>query len=159
MASNPSLARWVTGFSVAITESRLQLWLGFNPWPRNIHMQWVQPFNKKNFFSVFFQDWTLGIRRFPGQGSNWSYSCQPVPQPQPQQWQIRAVFATYTTTNGNAVSLIHWWEPGIEPASSWILVGFLNHWTMMGTPEKTFLNPCSGLLPDGNYSWWRHLIP
>ena len=25
-------------------------------------------------------------------------------------------------------------EPGIKPASSWILVGFVNHWAMMGIP-------------------------
>ena len=26
---------------------RLPLQLGFNPWPRNLHMLWVQPFKKK----------------------------------------------------------------------------------------------------------------
>ena len=25
---------------------RLQLWLRFNPWPRNIHMLWIQPLKK-----------------------------------------------------------------------------------------------------------------
>ena len=31
----------------------------------------------------------------------------------------------YTTAHGNAESLIHLVKPGIEPASSWILVGFV----------------------------------
>ena len=28
----------------------------------------------------------------------------------------------------------HWARPGIQPATSWFLVGFVNHWAMMGTP-------------------------
>ena len=39
--------------------------------------------------------------------------------------QIRAASATYTTAYGNAGSLTHWAGPGFEPASSWILVGFI----------------------------------
>lgn len=31
-------------------------------------------------------------------------------------------------------SLTHWARPEIEPTTSWFLVGFINHWTMMGTP-------------------------
>ena len=42
---------------------------------------------------------------------------------------------TYTTTHGNAGSLTHWAGPGIEPATSCFLVGFVNHWAMTGTPE------------------------
>jgi len=34
--------------------------------------------------------------------------------------------ATYTTANSNAGSLSHWARPGIEPASSWILVWFIS---------------------------------
>ena len=33
---------------------------------------------------------------------------------------------TYTTAHGNALSLTHQVRPGIEPASSWILVGFVS---------------------------------
>ena len=55
--------------------------------------------------------------------SNWSCICWPMPQPQPRG--IWAVSATYTTALGNARSLAHWPRPGIEPASSWILVGFI----------------------------------
>ena len=32
---------------------------------------------------------------------------------------------TYTTTQGTTSSLTHWERPGIEPTSSWILVGFI----------------------------------
>ena len=48
------------------------------------------------------------------------------PQPQPQQCWIRAVSVTYTTAHGNAGSLTHCVKPGIQHASSWILVGFVN---------------------------------
>ena len=41
---------------------------------------------------------------------------------------------TYITAHSNARSLTHWARPGIEPVSSWILVGFVNCWAMMGTP-------------------------
>ena len=54
---------------------------------------------------------------------------------QPQQRQIWATSATYTAVNGNARSLTHRVKPGIKPASSWILVWFINHWAMTGTPK------------------------
>ena len=40
---------------------------------------------------------SCSIWRFPGQGSNWSCSHQPMPEPQ-QRW-IRAASATYTTAS------------------------------------------------------------
>ena len=40
------------------------------------------------FLLFAFQCCTHGIRKFPGQGQNWSNSCQPTPQP--QQHGIRA---------------------------------------------------------------------
>ena len=46
---------------------------------------------------------------------------------------IRAVAAGYTTAHGNTGYLTHWARPGIEPASSWILVGFITLATM-GSP-------------------------
>ena len=45
----------------------------------------------------------------------------------PQQLGIRAESATYTTAHGNARSLTHWVRPGMEPATSWFLVGVINH--------------------------------
>ena len=52
---------------------------------------------------------------------------------QPQQCGIWASSETYTTAHGNSGSLIHWARPGIEPATSWSLVAFLNHWAMKET--------------------------
>jgi len=40
----------------------------------------------------------------------------------------------YTTAHGNTGSLTHWARPGIEPTTSWFLVGFVNHWATTGTP-------------------------
>ena len=37
-------------------------------------------------------------------------------------------------------SLTHWAGPGIKPASSWILVGFINHWAITGTPGSQIFN-------------------
>ena len=45
---------------------------------------------------------------------------------QPQQCQIRATSATYTTAHSTAGALTHWSRPGIEPASSRILVRFVS---------------------------------
>ena len=59
----------------------------------------------------------------PGQGSN--QSCSRWPTPQPQQGRIRATSVTYTTAHGKARSLTHWMRPGIEPASSWLLLRFV----------------------------------
>ena len=42
------------------------------------------------------------------------------------------------TPHVNARSLNHWVRPGIEPASSWILVVFLTHRATMGTLFLTF---------------------
>ena len=50
--------------------------------------------------------------------------------------RIWAVSSTYTSVSGNAGSLTHWARPGIEPASSWILVGFLTHWATVGTLDS-----------------------
>jgi len=62
--------------------------------------------------------------------------------PEPQQRGIRAMSATHTIAHGNAGSLIHWARPGIEPTTSWFLVGFANHWAMMGTPIDWLLKYC-----------------
>ena len=39
---------------------------------------------------------------------------------------IQAASVTYTTAHGNIRSPTHWVRPGIEPASSWILVGLVS---------------------------------
>ena len=56
------------------------------------------------------------------------------PMPQPQCCGIPATSATYTTAHSCGWSLTHWVRPEIEPSSSWILVGFVNHWALKGTP-------------------------
>ena len=45
--------------------------------------------------------------------------------PQSQQHGIQDRSVTYTTAHGNAGYLTHWARPGIESASSWILVRFI----------------------------------
>ena len=62
------------------------------------------------------------------------------PTPQPQQLGIRPVSATHTTNHSNARSLTHWTRPGIEPASSRILVGFLSTEPRWELPEMHILN-------------------
>ena len=49
----------------------------------------------------------------------------PTHTPQPQQRQIQATSATYTSAHGYTRSLTHWARSGIEPATSWFLVGFV----------------------------------
>ena len=41
--------------------------------------------------------------------------------------------------------LNHWGRPGIKPKSSWILVGFVNHWAMTRTPTVEVLFVCLAL--------------
>ena len=48
------------------------------------------------------------------------------PRPTPHQCQIQAASGTCTTAQGNARSSNHWARPGIEPASSWMLVRFIS---------------------------------
>ena len=55
---------------------------------------------------------------------NWS--CSHWPTPQTQQYQIQATSVTYTTAHDNARYLTHWASPGIETASSWMLVIFVS---------------------------------
>ena len=91
--------------------------------------QWLYP-----VLWVFFKSRPQGIWKFPGEGSNHSFNCQPTPQP--QQCGIQA-----TSAQGNpAGSLTRWARLGIELASSWILVGFVNRWAMTGTPGVAFFN-------------------
>ena len=76
-----------------------------------------------------------GIWKFPGRGQIRSCSCQPTPQP--QQHGNPTASATYTTVHSNARSLTHWARPGIEPVSSWILVGFISAVPQWEQPLQT----------------------
>ena len=91
----------------------------------------------------------------PRLGSNWSYSCQPMPQP--QQCQIQALSVTYTIAHINAGSLTHCTGPGMEPTSSWILVGFINHWTTKGTLRLIFLKKRNYFPEPGSHCSYTHL--
>ena len=68
--------------------------------------------------------------------------------PEPQQLGIWATFVTYITAHSNAGSLTQWARPGMEPATSWFLVRFVNHCATTGTPVPYLLNPfiCDGHL-------------
>ena len=76
---------------------------------------------EQKFLNVFvflgLQPWHMEVPRL---GLNRSSSCQSMPQP----LQIRGASATHTRAYGNAGSLTHWARAGIEPMSSWVLVGF-----------------------------------
>ena len=55
--------------------------------------------------------------------------------------RIQAESATYTIAHNNAGSLTHWVRPGMEPASSWILVGFVTterQWEPLIYPLETY---------------------
>ena len=77
---------------------------------------------KKYFFSIFWGPHPQHME-VPRLGS--IRSCSHWPTPKPQQRGIRAVSVNYTTAHSNVGSLTHWVRPGIEPASSWILVRFV----------------------------------
>ena len=83
-----------------------------------------------NFIILLFRAAPTAYGGFQARGRI-SYSCHPTPQP--QQCGIWAPSATYTTAHGNAGSLTHWARPGIEPASSWMLIRFVST-----SPQKEF---------------------
>jgi len=88
------------------------------------------------FYFLFF----LLFRAAPVAYGELNRSCSCWPMPQPQQHQIWTLSATYTTAHSNTKSLTHWARPGIEPASSWMLVRFINRWAMTGTPAKLYIH-------------------
>ena len=57
-------------------------------------------------------------------GLIWAAAAGHSPQ-QRQQFGIQGACVTYTIAQRNAGSLTHWARSGMEPASSWILVGFI----------------------------------
>ena len=93
-----------------------------------MRLGWINVASEKQTFKCCFLfsfgTHTCSIWKFPGQGSNQSYSSWPTLQP--QQSRIQATSAIYTTAHDNAGSLTHWARPGIEPASSLLLVGFIS---------------------------------
>ena len=61
---------------------------------------------------------------------------------QPQQRGIWATSLTCAVTWGNARSLTHWARPGIEPASSWILVGLVTAAPQWNLPLLCYFYYC-----------------
>ena len=54
---------------------------------------------------------------------------------------------TYATAHSNIGYLTHRERPGIEPATSWFLIGFVNHWATTGTPSTpSFISSYHGLI-------------
>ena len=74
------------------------------------------------FFPLSFQGRTHGMWRFPGQGSNWN--CSRRPEPQLQQHQIRGVCNQHHSSR--QCQILNPPRPGIEPTTSWFLVGFVS---------------------------------
>ena len=67
---------------------------------------WLLGFLKLFFiYFYFFQGCTRGIWKFPGQRSNWSFTCWPTPQP--QQHRIQATSVIYAKACSNIGSLTH----------------------------------------------------
>ena len=87
------------------------------------------------FFS--FQGCTHGIGGFPGQGSNQSYSRQPMPQPQ-QCW-IQAASAAYTIVHETPDPQPTTDQGQGSKLSSWILVRFVSTEPQWELPKKAFL--------------------
>jgi len=91
------------------------------------------------FFCLFAISWATPAAYGGSQAGGSNRSCSHRPTPEPQQQWIRAASATYTTAQGSTGSLTHWARAGIEPTTSWFLVGFVNHWAMTGTPGLVFV--------------------
>ena len=84
--------------------------------------------------------------------------------PQPQQRRIHASSETYTTAHGNARSLTYWARPGIEPKTSWLLVGFVSTeppWELLKI-NSSYICVCvsylPGLLPGKHHGQGTHWI-
>ena len=116
----------------------LMFYIGFVLWCLLIKV--LKPslnISKYVFVFVFaFQGHTRGIWRFPEQGLNWSYSCQPVPQP--QQCRIRAMSVTYTTAHSNARSLTPLSQARDRTRNLMVKSWIRFHCTATGIPPSTF---------------------
>ena len=69
---------------------------------------------------------------------------------QPQQCQIQATSVTYITAHGNARSFIHWARPGIEPTTSWFLVGLVSAAPQWECQGLNFQCRVGALFPKAN---------
>ena len=92
------------------------------------------------FFSFFlvFLSFRATLAAYGDSRTGVQLELKPPAYPRATAKQDLTVSATYTTAHGTR-SLTHWVRPGIEPASSTMLVQFVNHWAMTGTPTPTFI--------------------
>ena len=81
-------------------------------------------FNIYIYFFLLFRAAPVAYESSQASGLIGANSCRPTPQA--QGLGIRATSATYTTAQGNTRLLTHWTRPGIEPVTSWFLVGFVS---------------------------------
>ena len=95
-----------------------------------------------DLFVIYLFIYFLSLHMEVPGGSNQSCSRQPTPEP--QQHGIRAESAIYTTAHSNARSLTHWARPEIEPASSWMLVGFVTNEPQWELPVLSH-----------SFKWWK----
>ena len=97
-------------------------------WENSGHpMRWTM----RLFFLGPTCTWKVGSSQSKGLNS-----CSCWPTPQPQQSKMLAAPGTYTTACSNIRYLTHCARPGIEPASSWILVRFVtaeSQWELQGS--------------------------
>ena len=117
------------------------------------HLQQLESLQSKDsFFSFFLFFCLFAFSGAAPMACGGSQARGPIgavaakPKPEPQQCRILAASATYNTAHGNTRSSTHWVRPGIEPATSWFLVWYVNHWATTGTPSShRILNPlCHG---------------
>ena len=94
----------------------------------------LSPFSDFLLYFFFFLDlfrvvgrqsnlWKVGIWKFPGWGQ---IGAAVADLRHSHRHMGSELHVTYTTAHSNARSSIHWVRPGIEPATSWILVGFIS---------------------------------
>ena len=76
------------------------------------------------FFCSLFRAVPTAYGGSQARGLIGAVSCWPISEA--QQHQIWAMSATYTPAHGNSRSLTHWVKPGIKPATSLFLVGFVS---------------------------------
>ena len=85
------------------------------------------------FFFLFFFLWLhLRHREVPGLGTESELLAYTTAT---TRWDPSRDCDLYLGSRGKPAPLTHWVRPGIEPASSWIQVGFLTCWATAGTPQ------------------------
>ena len=53
-------------------------------------------------------------------------------------WDLSLIYDLHHSSRQHRIpDPLSWARPGMESASSWLLVRFINHWAMKGTPENS----------------------